>query len=284
MSEKLIIGDENQRIAQEFASQFGIDGTINNDDFIYWFEHANAPNDNKGQASIAYMQGGRATAHIVRDIVNYYGGLKKDATLLDFAAGYGRVSRFFKEPMPDVHVSASDIHQEAIDFLRSINVDAFQSALVPEDFKAPHKFDIIFALSFFTHMPKRTWTRWLQALSRTLEPNGLLIFTTHGSVSWPLIGRPQLDDEGFWFEARSEQKDLDAEEYGNTITTADYVSKHVRMLGLHLEGYRSAGIGHQDVYVIKALDPSVLPPPLAPTPVEKQRLDLIQQMKKIFTS
>jgi 2-polyprenyl-3-methyl-5-hydroxy-6-metoxy-1,4-benzoquinol methylase len=243
----------SREVAREFGEKFGVSGEIHDSDFIYWFERFALPPDLKSEASLRYMQGGRATAHIVRDILQSHHVSRQDFQLLDFASGYGRVARFFREVLPDAIVTSSDIHQEAVSFIiEKLGVSAFQSATVPEEFSATRRFDVIFALSFFSHMPKRTWGLWLQKLADTLEPNGLLIFTAHGISMHASLGSPPLDEEGFWFVPQSEQKDLDVAEYGNTLTTFDYVYSQIKRTNLLIEGYRSAGVGVQDLYVLRA--------------------------------
>jgi hypothetical protein len=94
---------------------------------------------------------------------------------------------------------------------------------VPEQLKLPPQ-DVIFAHSFFSHMPETTWARWLKALANALAPRGVLIFTTHGVVL-DEAGIPGLgvNANGFGFIPQSEQDDLDGEEYGGTISHSRWV-------------------------------------------------------------
>ncbi len=58
-------------------------------------------------------------------------------------------------------------------------VESYLSSPVPEQLTLPSQ-DVIFAHSFFSHMPETTWARWLKALANALAPRGVLIFTTPG--------------------------------------------------------------------------------------------------------
>ena len=60
-----------------------------------------------------------------------------------------------------------------------LGVESYLSSPVPEQLTLPPR-DVIFAHSFFSHMPETTWARWLKALANALAPRGVLIFTTHG--------------------------------------------------------------------------------------------------------
>lgn len=123
----------------------------------------------------------------------------------------------------------------------------------PAEFKADQTFDVIFALSFFSHMPDATWGAWFRALFANLAEHGLLIFTTHGRAGYEDLGRPQLAPSGFWFAPMSEQKDLPTEEYGCTVVTPSYVlEKAESCAGAALVFFREGfWWGKQDVYVVQ---------------------------------
>jgi hypothetical protein len=88
---------------------------------------------------------------------------------------------------------------------------------------AGRKFDVVFALSFFSHMPPMTWKRWVHRLLDHVADGGLLIFTTQGRSLWSGLGHPLFPRSGYWFQRQSEQKDLALEEYGTMIVSPYYV-------------------------------------------------------------
>ena len=62
-----------------------------------------------------------------------------------------------------------------------------------------------------------------------------------------------VEDDGFWFQLTSEQKDLDSDEYGMTVTLPKYVKSEIKLLPeftlIHFEeGYWWE---HQDVYILR---------------------------------
>lgn len=82
---------------------------------------------------------------------------------------------------------------------------------------------------------------------------GALIFTTQGRHSAKYFGEPELDADGFWFLADTEQKDLDVATYGQTIVSETFVRREIKkVLGrpadIVREGY---WWGHQDCYVVR---------------------------------
>ena len=172
--------------------------------------------------------------------------------LLDFASGYGRVARSLDKSV--FCVTVSDIHDEAIRFMsKELGLKAFLSTTNPHEFTSEHTYDVVFALSFFSHMPDQTFGDWIRALFNLVKPNGLLIFTTHGRIDKMKSGIPVED--GFGFVSSSEQKDLDTSDYGTTISEATYVIKvlneYIGELPILFEEGAAIGSGHQDVYVVR---------------------------------
>ena len=47
---------------------------------------------------------------------------------------------------------------------------------------ADASFDLVYALSVFTHLPRTLQQQWMGELARVLTPNGYLIVSTHGEA------------------------------------------------------------------------------------------------------
>jgi len=204
----------------------------------------------------AYICGGAHIASEVLSLCNeFLGENEKPYDILDFASGYGRVTRGFDKSA--FNITASDIHEDAMKYIESeIGVETYLSSTVPEKFNPDKHFDVIFAFSFFSHMPHKTFGRWLSTLYKHVKPGGLLVFTTHGRIN---MAQSEIHvKKGYGFYSISEQKDLDSGDYGITISELPYVSK---MLQKHIgqspvlfrEGASIAG-GQQDLYVIKKVE------------------------------
>ncbi|WP_419757663.1 class I SAM-dependent methyltransferase [Acidisoma sp.] len=253
------LSPEMVEAARAFGAESGISGALSADDYIFWYIHDNMAAGQQLGAATEYLQSGKGTAYFLGallaeprlvEVLAQRANPASPVSLLDFASGYGRVTRHIPKEVPNTEVFACDIHAEAVAFIQSMGFQAFQSAHLPEKLDLGRKFDVVFVLSFFTHMPRRTWKPWLDALARQLNPNGLLIFTAHGEVSQILMGVQDLEPDGFFFHSVSEQKDLDTSEYGNTVTTFEYVYSQIRDSGLKLLQFKQAGAGHHDLYVL----------------------------------
>jgi SAM-dependent methyltransferase len=192
--------------AGECGRVHGVSGALHPNDYIFWFIHDDLSLQDKTKAPERYIESGKPAALLlknvlaedrVRAVLDQRPDLGRPVKVLEFASGYGRVSRHFPTVLPEAEVVACDIHDEAVDFLEEIGLPACKSSHVPEALQIGRTFDVIFVLSFFTHMPRSTWRPWLKALARHLSPIGILVITTHGEVSQPLMGVSKLETMAF---------------------------------------------------------------------------------------
>ncbi len=246
---------EMLRYNAQWAAEQQTTEKVHPQDFIYWFVTSH-PGLSLEDGTKYYFEDAANTARkLDAHLVRLFGEEKRPIKLLEFASGYGCVSRQLKKN-PRFELTSSDIHPAAIEFLKNeIGVNALQSAHVPEDFTTPELYDAIFCLSFFSHMPKSTFGRWIKALYDRLAPGGHLMFTTHGSKSCDglQITLDDLDEEGFWFKAASEQHDLDSSEYGLTLSLPQFVLPTIhKAVNAPVVDYRQGEWwNHQDLWVVK---------------------------------
>ena len=243
-----------------YANETGVVPDVHPDDLIFQFVVKFPGFLTNEQAVKYYFYDGKNSAKKLNNLLFSQLGLKRsaDSSLLEFASGYGCVTRHLIGELAPINLISCDIHEAACSFIDSrFGVKTILSATKPEDLKIENdSFDAVFALSFFTHMPDRTWGRWLKSLFDKVKPGGYLIFTTHGMTTWENSGKPTIPDKGIWFAPSSEQKDLDVADYGSTIVTPEYVKTAVESI-LHQNILRMAEAdwwGHQDLYVVQKAD------------------------------
>ncbi|WP_165585298.1 bifunctional 2-polyprenyl-6-hydroxyphenol methylase/3-demethylubiquinol 3-O-methyltransferase UbiG [Roseococcus sp. SYP-B2431] len=240
---------------RDCAALYGVSPAIHPEDHIYNFviQHPSFTTD---AARVKYyFRDGAHSARTLCHIVGQHLPGRARMDLLEFACGYGCVSRHLVK-MDRFDMDCCDIHEQAMDFLRDrIGARPVLSSPAPEALELPRSYDVAFALSFFSHMPRQSWGRWLARLSRAVRPGGILIFTTQGMPSRMHFGYPDIPESGFWFQPTSEQIDLSTAEYGQTIVMPSFVKAEIAAIpGLELldldEGY---WWGHQDLYVVRRL-------------------------------
>ena len=250
------ITDELRACAEREGIHAGVNGALHEQDFILHFL-LNNPCFKKPEDAIGYyFREGKQSAIQLSQLLFEELGLKREskASILEFAAGYACVTRHLPESLTPWKIISCDIHPEANAFNAAhFGVQTLQSTTKPEDFPNGSKFQAVFALSFFSHMPPASWSRWLQCLWKCVEYGGFLIFTTQGSASRQHFNNPEIPKDGIWFSPSSEQGDLSTQDYGQTIVTIPFVLEQVRAMlpgaypRLIRPGYWWS---HQDLYVI----------------------------------
>jgi len=241
--------------SKQYARETGVRAEVHSKDYIYQFLVENKVFNTKEDAVRYYFYDGQKSAETLEKLLFSQFGLKKDNTsILEFASGYGCVTRHLVKVVSPDQLFCSDIHPEANEFLsHTFGVRTIQSTIKPQDYPSDRTFDAVFALSFFSHMPPRIWGKWLEQLFLLVNPHGFLVFTTQGLASSKFHGNPLIPDTGIWFSPDSEQKDLDVHEYGQTIVTIDYVVNQVfSRFRVPFKLIRSEfWWEHQDLYVIQ---------------------------------
>ena len=172
-------------------------------------------------AAILYFEKGRQIADAYRAALEWRFGARGPASLLDFAAGFGRATRFLRLDWPSAEVFAAEIEAEAVAFQqRAFGVPGFVSAGEPGLFLPGRRFDAVLAASFFSHVPASAFEAWLRALWALVAPGGLLFLSTHGA---DLLTEPADWSRGFVFRAQSETLRLDPSAYGTSWATRSFV-------------------------------------------------------------
>jgi SAM-dependent methyltransferase len=244
-------------LCEEAARRHDVVPDLHPLDFIFRFVYEHPGFDDDGARINYYFDDGAESARKLAELISETCSLNSlSLRLLEFASGYGCVTRHLTAAVPGASVTSCDIHREAVEFIEErIGVPSILSDAVPERLVLTPKYDVIFALSFFSHMPKTSWSRWLDTLGAGLRPGGCLIFTTHGIRSGELfMGSPQLDSDGFWFQPASEQRDLETSDYGTTLTSPSFVHRSIdetRSLRLVLST-EAFWWTHQDLYVVRS--------------------------------
>ncbi len=217
--------------AQHWARKFNVVPDLHPKDYLLHLHLTGGTFETVELAVKFYFEDGQKSAmHLYRLIYEELNYRNADIIkFLEFASGYGCVTRHLTNSFgSNVDTTACDIHKEAVEFISDkMKVKTLLSHSVPEKLQINAEYDIVFALSFFSHIPERTWGRWLQKLSYCVAKPGYLIFTTYGTESLKYFGNPEVSSSGFWFHPSSEQKDLDSAEYGTTVTTPKFVKKEI---------------------------------------------------------
>jgi SAM-dependent methyltransferase len=240
----------------------GVDLTVDTEDEMFrLFLHRHW---HHGSALSSYFRSGHLLWSTLRSALTWrFGDLHRVTRLLDFAAGYGRVTRFIARDLPADRVWAADIDPRAVSFqMQRFGVRGLVSTASPDDLPAADPFDAVLVSSLFTHLPEATFGRWLARLWTLVAPRGLLAFSVHDPSLRP-DAAAGASGGAFLFEATSEDRTLPAADYGSTWAGEPYVRRTLAAAapGAAVHRFPRALCNYQDLYLVvdgPAPDPAAL--------------------------
>lgn len=227
-----------------------LDGRIHPQDEMHRFGLASLRGSGDCAAILYYLKGYQIVRAVGAALAGQPGELAGVESLLDFASGFGRSTRFLVREVEPSRVWVTEIQPGAAAFQQEVfGVYAADAAEEPQAFEPGCRFACIVASSFFSHVAPARFEAWLERLLGLVEPGGLLLFSVHGETLAP-AGASWSD--GFLFQPESESRVLDPKEYGTTYVTEKRVREAVARATSGRGGvdYRRFGFcGHQDLCV-----------------------------------
>jgi hypothetical protein len=128
----------------------------------------------------------------------------------------------------------------------------------PDSLECDRRFDCVFVMSLFTHLPERTFIRWLSKLYSLISEGGVLIFTVHDESLNPAL---KIPPGGLWFKEESEIDTISKLDYGTTVVGEAFVRMAIEQAtqgkGTYLRVPRAVNT-YQDMYIVMNGIPSAL--------------------------
>jgi SAM-dependent methyltransferase len=216
-------------LASRFARGVRPDVTVDAADEMLGFALAARSGD--ADAALAeYLWNGRWIADAALEVgAARFGSPHGFGRVLDFACGYGRVSRWLAAELGADRLVVSDIVAPAVAFQRrTFGVEGIVSTERPGELAIGERFDLVWVASLFTHLPEPAFHGWLARLTELLTERGLLAFTTLDIALSP-EGRA-TGGRGHRFAPVSESRVLAAETYGTAWTSGEFLERAVAAL------------------------------------------------------
>jgi Methyltransferase domain len=170
---------------------------------------------------------------MISGYVDISGKRFRDAVILDYGCGWGRILRLLYKFVPTDNIYAVDPWDQSIELCRQHKVRGHLelSDWVPTSLPFDRVFDLIFAFSVFTHLSEKTSRIVLSTLRRHIAPNGVLLITIRpkeywkhhdgGGVAASMIS--EHDKEGFAFIPHNREP-IDGDiTYGDTSMSLAYI-------------------------------------------------------------
>ena len=141
------------------------------------------------------MSSGELDARLIRErLAQLASPIDQATAVLDLGCGCGRVLRHWKG-VEGTRFYGSDYDPRLTDWCRdnlpfaTVITNGSEPPLAFE----PDSFDVIYAISLFTHLAEGTQERWMSEVTRVLKPGGVILFTTHGEVFTNHLTPGELD-------------------------------------------------------------------------------------------
>jgi SAM-dependent methyltransferase len=178
-------------------------------------------------------------------------------TILDFGCGCGRVLRYFRPLAEGREIHGADLDPEAVAWCQA-HLGSFASVIQSGDDPplpwADGRFDLVIAISVFTHLPESRQLAWLAELRRVIRPGGYLLASVHGEAL--LYGpehagrREELRRRGLLYVEGAPTPGLPAY-YQSTYHTREYIDRAWRPF-FELVHHLERGVNNQqDVLVCR---------------------------------
>ncbi len=202
-----------------------------------------------GSAGVPTVEEGfRFYSHVSARAAEAGVALAPQSRILDFGVGWGRMIRCFVREVDSANLYGVDVNDKFLTAARQTGVRANLHKITPRgrfDYE-DGTFDVVYAYSVFTHLPKDIQELWLCEIHRVLRPGGVLVATTqpprfveaiagfteaqrrksawHRELAAQLAVAGDagaiLRDEGFLF-----LKTNNGTTYGDTIMSPDYIAR-----------------------------------------------------------
>jgi SAM-dependent methyltransferase len=147
-----------------------------------------------------YKEDGLLTAKEIIEWTSKY--LKGQYKILEWGCGVARIVRHIPDLIDkNSIVFGIDINEEMINWnLANIpNVNFKKNDYYPPALFDNDEFNVVFALSVFTHIEVKFQSKWLAEIHRIISDDGIFLFTTHGKkyeINLDEKGKEVLDNQG----------------------------------------------------------------------------------------
>jgi SAM-dependent methyltransferase len=208
-----------------------------------------------------FLSGGRQASQTIAEAVDRQGVAMADmGAIFDFGIGCGRVARHWQH-LDGPRIVGSDYNRRLVAWCNENLpfLSAHQNQLEPPLSQADEQFDLVYAISVFTHLTESMQRAWLAELRRVTKPGGLLLLSTAGMAFRPVLER--FDHDLLKRFDRGEMVVADQAVAGTNRCLAyhpeGWLERHL-LDGFTLAEFVPSGVpssGNQDLYVLQKLAP-----------------------------
>ncbi|PKN13220.1 MAG: hypothetical protein CVU69_02650 [Deltaproteobacteria bacterium HGW-Deltaproteobacteria-4] len=155
-----------------------------------------------------------------------------DASVLDYGAGWGRLTRMMLQFVPGSRVHACDADPKSINLYNSLGFENICQKVSPVPVELPfaqRSYDLVWLWSILTHLPDKATDAVMNSLHPIMTPHGMLLITIRPAKFWtenPLVDNKSVAQKmveehevtGFAHNAQSPY-------WGDTSMSVDYIKQ-----------------------------------------------------------
>ncbi|CAN5741151.1 hypothetical protein BH23CHL8_BH23CHL8_27090 [soil metagenome] len=145
-----------------------------------------------------------------------------EARVLDYGAGWGRLTRMFLQHIPDDRVDAVDAWERSVELFNGLGFRGVCRLVEPmPTLPVPGHYDLIVLFSVLTHLPRDMAEAVLASLGRAFAPGGLLAATIRPGAIWVRQDEPERAAE---HERTGYSHRPQGAAWGDTSMTVEYLT------------------------------------------------------------
>jgi SAM-dependent methyltransferase len=201
----------------------------------------------------SFLAAGRSSAAALRAAALERGFDPENPSIdvLDFGCGCGRTSRHWKRP-----VHGTDIRPELVAWCQE-HLPGVYTVNDPEPptLYSDTSFDLVYAVSVFTHLTVDRQRQWLAEFARIVRPGGLVLLTTHGDRA--AAENPALRDDEVRAYGSGEVVVCYPRQEGSNVCVTYHPAGSLARLTNEFDVDRLAGaLGGHDIHALLRRSPS----------------------------
>jgi len=178
-------------------------------------------------------------------------------SVLDFGCGCGRTLRWLTRWVdPTCRLYGTDMNADAIEWCRTVLAGVQLSINRPDpplDYP-DETFDLVYALSVFTHLTEAAQLAWLAELRRIAKPGGIVLMSVLGEACWAPLAADEIasiERTGIYVSPSRTLNEMYRGRYTHTFNTPAYIRNRWSGLFTVLHQIPQGVNKHQDLVVLR---------------------------------
>ena len=182
---------------------------------------------------------------------------KKEIRILDFGCGISRVIAHVKKfAGTKALLYGCDINKKMIRFNQNHFKDIayLTSPFTPPTAYEKGFFDLVYALSIFTHIRDSLQQNWIKEIHRILKEDGIFLFTTHGQYFYSRLLKSEkkiLEKEGVFTKEFKKEGHRMMSTYNSEASVIKLLKPYFEILEFHDGAIDQTKTGGQDLWIVK---------------------------------